>query len=90
MITTTLNAIVGEEVTDKERIAELAAQLKHCEGHAAELEAEVKTLRESGVGLVNFLDEIFNAISIDKNCSERTRTAATTLKQQIKAAREAK
>jgi chromosome segregation ATPase len=28
------------------RIAELEAQLKHCEGHAAELEAEVKMLRE--------------------------------------------
>ena len=29
------------------RIAELEAQLRHCEGHAAELEAEVKMLREA-------------------------------------------
>jgi hypothetical protein len=68
-----LSAIMGEEVTDKERIAELTdafnrvcaenadfvmqsnkdeariaeleAQLKHAEGHAAELEAEVRALR---------------------------------------------
>jgi len=71
-------------------IAQLEAQVKHCEGHAAELEAEVKVWRESGVGLVNFLDEIFFAISINKNCSERTRTAAATLEQRIKAVREGK
>ena len=69
-----LSAIMGEEVTDKERIAnledafnkvcaenadfvreankdetriaELEGQLRHCEGHAAELEAEVRALRE--------------------------------------------
>ena len=40
-----LSAIMGNELTDTERIAELEAQLKHCEGHAAELEAEVKALR---------------------------------------------
>ena len=42
-----LSAIMGNELTDKERIAELEAQLKHCEGHAAELETEVKALRDS-------------------------------------------
>jgi predicted nuclease with TOPRIM domain len=81
---------VAQSVTDENRIAELEAQVKHCEGHAAELEAEVKALRESNVDLVNFLDEIFNAISIDKNVNARIRAAATTLKQQIQAAREGK
>jgi predicted nuclease with TOPRIM domain len=81
---------VAESIKADRRVAELEAQLKHAEGHAAELEAEVKALRESGVGLVNFLDEIFNAISIDKNVNARIRAAATTLKQQIKAAREGK
>ena len=42
-----LSAIMGEEVTDKERITELEARLKHAEGHAAELEAEVKALRKA-------------------------------------------
>ena len=42
-----LSAIMGNKLTDKERIEELEAQLKHCEGHAAELEAEVKHLRDS-------------------------------------------
>ena len=41
---------VAQSVTDENRIAELEARLKHCEGHAAELEAEVKVLREYGVG----------------------------------------
>ena len=69
-----LSAIMGDQLTDKERIAELEAELtmrreqaeglqnqwvkdtqkivkleaqvKHCEGHAAELEAEVKAWRE--------------------------------------------
>jgi hypothetical protein len=36
---------VAQSVTDETRIAELAAQLKHAEGHAAELEAEIKALR---------------------------------------------
>jgi len=40
-----LSAIMGDQLTDKERIAELEARLKHCEGHAAELEAEVRALR---------------------------------------------
>ena len=35
-----LSAIMGNEVTDKERIAELEAQLKYTEQHAADLEAE--------------------------------------------------
>jgi len=56
----------------------------------AELEANVKTLRKSGIGLIGILEEIFYAISIDKNCSERTRTAAATLEQRIKAVREGK
>ena len=42
-----LSAIMGEEKTDKERIAELEGQLRHCEGHAAELEAENVRLREA-------------------------------------------
>jgi uncharacterized coiled-coil protein SlyX len=42
-----LSVIIGEELTDKERISELEAQLKHCEGHSAELEAEVKQLRKA-------------------------------------------
>ena len=42
-----LSAIMGNELTDKERIAELEAQLRHCEGHASELEAENVRLREA-------------------------------------------
>jgi len=42
-----LSAIMGDQLTDKERIAELEAQVKHCEGHAAELEAENARLREA-------------------------------------------
>ena len=97
-----LSAIIGKEKDEyecgyaqgceegKERIAELEAQLKHCEGHAAELEAEVKALREYGVGLVNFLEEILYAISIDKNVNARIRAAAATLEQRIKTAKEGK
>jgi len=72
-----LSAIMGNQLTDKKRVAELAdafnrvcaenadfvaesikadrriagleAQLKHCEGHAAELKAEVKALRWKAV-----------------------------------------
>ena len=43
-----LSAIMGNELTDKDRIAELKAHLKHAEGHAAELEAENKALRLDG------------------------------------------
>ena len=39
---------VAESIKDETRIAELEARLKHCEGHAAELEAEVKMLRLDG------------------------------------------
>ena len=77
-----LSAIIGEELTDKERIAELTnafnrvcaenadfvresnkdeariaeltAQLKHAEGHAAELEAERDGLREALRGLLAY------------------------------------
>jgi hypothetical protein len=42
-----LSVIMGNELTDKERTAELEARLKHCEGHAAELEAENVRLREA-------------------------------------------
>jgi len=41
-----LSAIMGNQLTDKERIAQLETRLKHCEGHAAELEAENKAWRE--------------------------------------------
>jgi len=81
---------VAHSVTDENRIAKLEAQVKHAEGHAAELEAENKALRKSGIGLIGILEEILYAISIDKNCSERTRTAAATLEQRIKAVREGK
>jgi phage tail sheath gpL-like len=37
---------VAESIKDETRIAELEAQVKHCEGHAAELEAEVMAWRE--------------------------------------------
>jgi len=36
---------VAESIKDETRIAELEGQLRHCEGHAAELEAEVKMLQ---------------------------------------------
>ena len=48
-----LSAVMGEEVTDKARIAELEAQLKHAEGHAAELETELTMRREQAEGLQN-------------------------------------
>jgi len=40
---------VAESIKTDRRIAELEAQLKHAEGHAAELEAEVKALRWKAV-----------------------------------------
>jgi hypothetical protein len=40
---------VAQSVTDENRIAELEAQLKHCEGHAAELEAGNRALRLSAL-----------------------------------------
>ena len=135
-----LSAITGEELTDKERIVELEAQLpkemkdctivfKECaKGHGtltatnwvqhecatckieelqnafedavtraekaensiAELEANVKTLRKSGIGLIGILEEILYAVSIDKSCNARVRAIAATLEQQIKAVREGK
>ena len=41
-----LSAIMDNEITDKERIAELEAQLKYTEQHAADLEAEILALRK--------------------------------------------
>ena len=81
----------GERVVALETdVKDLHADIARLTTEAYTREAEVKTLREYGVGLVNFLEEIFYAISIDKNCSERTRTAAATLEQRIKTAREGK
>jgi len=37
---------VADSIKTDKRIAELEAQVKHCEGHAAELEAEVMAWRE--------------------------------------------
>jgi hypothetical protein len=48
-----LPAIMGNELTDKERIAKLEAQLKHCEGHAAELEARLaESERDADIAIV--------------------------------------
>jgi predicted nucleic acid-binding Zn-ribbon protein len=44
---------VAESIKDETRIAELEAQLKHAEGHAAELEAELTMRREQAEGLQN-------------------------------------
>jgi hypothetical protein len=81
----------GERVVALETdVKDLHADIARLTTEAYTREAEVKTLRESGVGLIGILEEILYAISIDKNCSERTRTAAATLEQRIKAAREGK
>ena len=56
----------------------------------AELEANVKTLRKSGIGLIGILEEILYAVSIDKSCNARVRAIAATLEQQIKVVREGK
>ena len=85
-------------MNDKERIAELEAQmadanemLEKCNSKfIVALEAEVKTLRKSGIGLIGILEEILYAVSIDKSCNARVRAIAATLEQQIKAAREGK
>ena len=60
------------------------------EARIAELEANVKTLRKSGIGLIGILEEILYAVSIDKSCNARVRAIAATLEQQIKAVREGK
>ena len=88
----------------KERIAELEAELmmrrEQAEGlqnqwvkdtqKIVALEANVKTLRKSGIGLIGILEEILYAVSIDKSCNARVRAIAATLEQQIKAEREGK
>ena len=81
-----------------DRIAELEAQLadanemlEKCNSKfIVALEAEVKTLRESGTGLIGILEEILYAVSIDKSCNARVRAIAATLEQQIKTVREGK
>jgi len=54
-----LSAITSDQLTDKERIAELEAQVKHCEGHAAELEANVKALRVDAERLDLMAQQLF-------------------------------
>ena len=85
-------------MNDKERIAELEAELadanemlEKCNSKfIVVLEAEVKMLRKSGIGLIGILEEILYAVSIDKSCNARVRAIAATLEQQIKAEREGK
>jgi len=48
---------VAESIKADRRIAELTAQLKHCEGHAAELEAEVMEFRSRGNVAMSSWDE---------------------------------
>ena len=87
-----------------ERIAELTAAFNRVcaenadfvaesikdEARIAELEANIKTLRKSGIALIGILEEILYAVSIDKSCNARVRAIAATLEQQIKAEREGK
>ena len=47
----------------------------------AELEANIKTLRKSGISLIGILEEILYAVSIDKSCNARVRAIAATLEQ---------
>ena len=84
-------------ISDKERIAELqnafedaVTRAEKAENSIAELEANVKTLRKSGIALIGILEEILYAVSIDKSCNARVRAIAATLEQQIKAEREGK
>ena len=51
------------------------------ENSIAELEANVKTLRKSGISLIGILEEILYAVSIDKSCNARVRAIAATLEQ---------
>ena len=60
------------------------------ENRIAELEANIKTLRKSGIALIGILEEILYAVSIDKSCNARVRAIAATLEQQIKTVREGK
>ena len=63
----------------QERIAQLEARLKHCEGHAAELEAEVMAWRERLGLAVAALIEISN---INPNGdAEHARIARETIAQ---------
>jgi len=56
---------VAQSVTDENRIAQLEAQVEHCEGHAAELEAEVMAWRERFALAVAALKDIRTA---DDDC----------------------
>ena len=66
------------------------ATLLAAQQRAEKAEAEVKTLRKSGIGLIGILEEILYVVSIDKSCNARVRAIAATLEQQIKAVREGK
>ena len=70
--------------------ADFVAESIKTDRRIAELEANIKTLRKSGIGLIGILEEILYAVSIDKSCNARVRAIAATLEQQIKAVREGK
>jgi hypothetical protein len=85
-----LSAIMGDEVDDyergyaqgcdegKERIAELEAQLKHCEGHAAELETEVRAAAEKEAYAV--CAEICQEESTDNGTAQKIEARIRALK----------
>jgi chromosome segregation ATPase len=60
---------VAESIKDETRIAELEAQLKHCEGHAAELEAELTMRREQAEGLQNqWVKDTQKIVALEAEC----------------------
>jgi len=77
-----LSAIIGNQLTDKERIAELEAQLKHAEGHAAELEAEVMEFRSRGTVALSSWDE-------ERERALREGERVVALEAEVKTLREA-